>query len=257
MSSTAPNTQNISKTNPRMRGLFLPDPGHTLLTADFDQVELRVAAAFAGEQSMIDTILAGQDLHQLTADKVGITRQQAKTLNFAVLYGAGARRIAATTGMTEDEAWSTLEGFWQAYPAISALASAVRREREYVITVSGRRVPVRWFKGAPAVHKNLNYLVQGSARECLVDAWWRFDHEFGMGDLVWLPIHDEIVTQVPDDRVAEVAKAIESCMSFDLCGVPITATAVALIDEDGVSRWMTADRAEKVAAARAEQASAA
>ena len=253
MSCTGPNTQNISKSNPRMRALFLPEPGHILLTADFDQIELRVAAAFAGEQSMIDTILAGDDLHQLTADKVGISRPRAKTLNFAVLYGAGARRIAATAGMSEEEARRTLAGFWRAYPAIAALATEVKRHREHIISISGRRVPVPWCNGSPAVHKNLNYLVQGSARECLVDAWWRFDHVFGMGELVWLPIHDEIVMQVPADRVEEVAKAIEKCMSFDLCGVPISATAQRLIDIDGVSRWMTADCAKEVAQQQQQQ----
>jgi hypothetical protein len=77
MSSVAPNFQNFSKKNPLLRGMFIPEPGHTLITADFDQIELRVVAALAREQKMIDTILAGGDLHQLTADEIGIPRDLA------------------------------------------------------------------------------------------------------------------------------------------------------------------------------------
>jgi hypothetical protein len=82
MSSSGPNFQNFSKRDPRMRGMFLPEPDHVLLTADFDQIELRVVAALARETKMIDVILAGGDLHQLTADEIDIPRDLAKMTNF-------------------------------------------------------------------------------------------------------------------------------------------------------------------------------
>lgn len=249
MSSNAPNTQNISKSDPAMRGMFLPDPGHILMTADFDQIELRVAAAFAGEQSMIDTVRAGEDLHQLTADKIGCARDLAKTVNFLILYGGGAGKLASQTDLTLAEAKEVIGKFWSEYPEITKLNKRLKQNKTFVRTVSGRLIPVPWFDGEAASHKNLNYLVQSSARECLVHSWWHFAHDFGRGDYVWFPVHDEIVMQVPEDQVDAVRADIEASMTFDFMSVPIAATAVVLRDEHGTSRWMTSKRAEQLAAA--------
>ena len=75
-------------------------PGWVLVSCDFSQVELRVAAALAGETSMIEAIIRGDDLHQLTADKLGISRDLAKTVNFLILYGGGPKKFAASSGLT-------------------------------------------------------------------------------------------------------------------------------------------------------------
>jgi hypothetical protein len=69
--------------------------------------------------------------------------------------------------------------------------------------------------------------------------------------VVWLPVHDELVLQVPEGQEAEVMARAEQAMRFDFRGVPITADAIVLRDESGVSRWMTSKRAESVAAAAA------
>ena len=99
------------------------------------------------------------------------------------------------------------------------------------------------------VHANVNYAVQSAARELLVDAWYRFDREFDRGAMVWYPVHDELILEVPEADVSAVVADAERCMRFDFRGVPISATAIELRDETGVSRWMTSKRAEQIAAA--------
>lgn len=252
MSSSNPNFQNFSKKDPRMRGLFLPDPGYVLVTIDFDQVELRVVAALAREQKMIDTILAGGDLHQLTVDElaevgVTITRDQAKIVNFLIVYGGGGKALHDQTGIPRAEADAIVLAHRQRYQAIAELADRLSREDDAVRTISYRRLPVkRWASGEVARHAGVNFVVQSSARELLVDGWHRFATEFGHGSCVWFAVHDELVLQIPVDRLMEISEDAERCMRFDFMGVPISATAELLLDEDGVtSRWMTGKLAAK------------
>lgn len=251
MSSSGPNMQNMSKSDPVMRGMFLPDPRHDLWTIDFDQVELRVVAALAREDKMIDVILAGGDLHQLTVDElaalgVTITRQQAKVANFLIVYGGGGGALHAQTGIPLDMANDVVKGIRERYPAIAALSAYTSEMRDEVRTISNRRLPVAEGRS----YASLNYLIQSSARELLVEAWWRFEQYLGHEGVVWWPVHDELVLHVPNGDPAEEARIIadaERAMTMDFRGVPITATAVRLLDEHGVSRWMPADNAERIA----------
>lgn len=247
MSSSGPNFQNFSKSDPRLRGLFLPDEGHVLVTADFDQVELRVVAALAREQKMIEVIRSGGDLHQLTADEVGISRDLAKMTNFLIVYGGGGKALHEQAGVPLEDAQEIVSTFRARYPAINELARQMSR-MDPVRTVSHRRVPVTRNKtGDPRFYANINYLVQSSARDLLVDAWHRFAVDHGRADMVWFPIHDELVLHVPEDLEEQVKAEVEQCMNFSFLGVPISATAVTLRDANGQSRWMTSKHAEKVA----------
>jgi DNA polymerase-1 len=257
MSSTGPNFQNFSKKNPELRGMFIPEDGHTLLTADFDQVELRVVAALAREQKMIDTILAGGDLHDLTVAELaaaGITidRDTAKMTNFLIVYGGGGPALSTQAGIPLDEAREIVASFRGRYPAIQRLSQVMGQQKTVVVNIAGRRIPVGVNKktGDSRSYANINYLVQSSARELLVHAWHRFATEFGRGDMVWFPIHDELVLQVPNDLVETVMSEIETCMRFDFMGVPISASAVPLVEPSGTSRWMTSKLADKYAEQR-------
>jgi len=194
-------------------------------------------------------VRAGEDLHQLTADKIGCARDLAKTVNFLILYGGGAKKLASQTELTVSEAREVIAKFWSEYPGIAQLNERLKQNTTRVRTISGRLLPVPRFEGRPDTHKNLNTLVQSSARECLVHSWWHFDHDYGRGNCVWFPVHDEIVMQVPEDQVNAVRVDIEAAMTFDFMSVPIAATAVVLRDEHGTSRWMTSKRAEQLAAA--------
>jgi DNA polymerase-1 len=244
MASKGPNMQNFSKKDQRVRGMFVPAPGNVLISCDFSQVELRVVAALAGETSMVEAVLQGVDLHQHTADKLGITRDLAKTLNFLILYGGGPTKFAASSGLTKAKGIEIIENFWASYPAIEAYNQEMIGMKQGVRTISYRYVPIGWYideeRGIrnPKYYKNLNSQVQSSARDLIVDAWWRLEHEFGMGDLVWGLIHDEMVLEVPEDRVDEALKAVQTCMTMEFLGVPIAAEASVLRDGNGVSRWM-------------------
>jgi DNA polymerase I-like protein with 3'-5' exonuclease and polymerase domains len=263
MSSVGPNFQNFSKKSPEMRGMFIPEPGHTLITADFDQVELRVVAALAREQKMIDTILAGGDLHDLTVDELAavgitITRDTAKMTNFLIVYGGGGPALASQAGIPLEEASDIVAKFRSRYTAIKRYGRQLGQREDYVTNIAGRRIPVTVNKktGEPRSYANINYVVQSSARELLVHAWRRFAVEFGRGDMVWFPIHDEMVIQVPNHLVETVMCEIEQCMRFDFMGVPISASAVPLVEPNGTSRWMTSKLADKYEAQRKEKAAA-
>lgn len=257
MSSAGPNFQNFSKKDPRMRGCFLPEPGHVLLTADFDQIELRVAAALAQERKMIDVILAGGDLHQLTVDELAemgieITRDIGKMANFLIVYGGGGKALAQQANIPLDVAQQIVAAHRERYQAVADFSRQLGNFRDAVRTVSRRKIPVkRWANGDLATYANVNYVIQSSAREVLVDAWFYFATELGHAEMVWYPIHDELVLQVPQDQVEQVAREVEKSMTFDFLGVPISASAVPLLDETGVSRWMTSKTAEKIRAAKA------
>jgi len=237
MSSASPNMQNFSKKDPRTRGIFVPRRGFTLVNCDFDQVELRVVAALANETKMIEAILAGVDLHQLTADEVRKPRPIGKMTNFLVVYGGGGPALSSQAGMPIDEARETVARFREAYPGIAEYANELA-QYSAIRTISNRRlVAPRDRDGRSRSYANINYMVQSSARELLVEAWWRLAHQFGRGLMVWLPIHDELVLEVPNDEVEQVMREVESCMTFDFMGVPITASAGVLADSQGVSRW--------------------
>lgn len=261
MSASAPNMQNFSKRDPRLRGLFLPDDGCVLATIDFAQIELRVVAALAREESMIETIKAGGDLHQLTVDRlaergVTITRDAAKMANFLIVYGGGAKALYEqirqppySSPIPMDAAREVVAGMREVYPAISALTKWKGYEREAIRTISNRRLPVtRNKRGDLRTYANVNYVVQSAARELLVTAWRRLE-EWRPG-IVWWPIHDELVLQVPVNEVEDVLTDAEKAMRGDFRGVPVTADAVVLLDENGVSRWMDSKRAEKIAKER-------
>lgn len=247
MSSARPNMQNFSKKDLRMRGLFLPEPGYVLGTIDFAQVELRVVAALAREDVMLETIRAGGDLHQLTVDElatagVTITRDQAKIVNFLIVYGGGAYALHTQTGIPMTEAGDIINAWRERYRSISALATYLGYEREAIRTVSNRRLPVTRNKktGDTRHYANINYAVQSAAREILVSSWMRLERDKGRAGIVWWPIHDELVLHMPEDEAEAIMADAEDSMRMDFRGVPITADAVIFRDEDGVSRWMKA-----------------
>lgn len=253
MSSAGPNMQNFSKKDPRTRGMFIPEPHSVLVSCDFDQVELRVVAALANERVMIDAILRGDDLHSLTTkaifpkldfdsmpEDVFKTKYRpiGKMTNFLMVYGGGAQALYEQGGVPIEEGREVIRNFKESYQSIADLNEYMMGFTSTIRTVSGRRLEVGRLKdGRPRSYANINYLVQSSARDLLVDAWYRFAVEYGRADTVWYPVHDELVLQVPEAELEEVMAEVEKCMTFDFLGVPITATASVLRDANGVSRW--------------------
>lgn len=254
-----PNVQNI---HARLRGLIIPREGWGFAAIDLDQVELRFAHAYAGQTEVVETVLAGGDLHQLTADRTGVSRKVAKTLNFAVLYGSGAGGVSELAGISEREAKAAVTAFWRGYPKLSRFRDRISgRERTRVELASGRLVPAPWGArfnrlgeklegtGEAKGFARLNYAVQGSCRDLLMGAWLRLEDEHGFGEYVTLTIHDEMLLSAPVELLPEVMAAAKKCLSFTyLHGMPINADPDELLDENGEYRWMKGEEAQAIAA---------
>jgi DNA polymerase I-like protein with 3'-5' exonuclease and polymerase domains len=237
MSSTGPNMQNFSKKDWRTRGCFIPEPGHVLISADFSQVELRVVAALAGETKMIEAIKAGDDLHQLTADLIGQPRPIGKMANFLTVYGGGGKALASQAGIERRLADEVVRSFKDGYEKITEYNEELMGYRSYIRTCTGRKLAVSTYNGQPKTYANINFMVQSTSRDLLVDAWYRLATEYGRGEMVWYAVHDELVLMVPEHLAETVMAEVIGCMTFDFLGVPIEAAAHVLRDKQGVSRW--------------------
>jgi DNA polymerase-1 len=240
MSSRAPNTQNLKG---RMRHLFLADEGHVLISMDFDGLEAKAAAAIAQDPAMRASTAKGVDFHQATADLLGIERKPAKTTNLAIMYGEGARALAASLGLTYEEGLAIYKQWWSAYSELSRLNQGLMRITDFVTLIDGRQIPVPKFGrkhrqfGEPRTYANLNYLLQGSSALLLKSAWLYICRVMGLRDAVLLLVHDELILQVPRGDVDRVVKLLDG-MNFSFGNVDFTAGAAELYDSAGVSRWV-------------------
>ena len=146
MSITNPALQTLKKHDPRLRRCFTADPGHVLISCDFSQVEIRVAAALADDPTLREVILSGADIHDATAALMygeGFTDEQrtiSKRATFGTIYGGGARALASQTGVTEDTARQVIQRWRRTYPRVIAYGKRLAELAE-VVTASGRRIP--------------------------------------------------------------------------------------------------------------------
>jgi DNA polymerase-1 len=209
MSSAHPNLQNIpGKSDLRVRYCIAGGEGRVLVGADLDNVELRTLAAFAPGGELERTFAAGVDVHQQTADALGISRDDGKTMNFATLYGAGAPLLAQRLGCSTAKAKEILDQWFAQYPEVRALRRRLWRlveRRGYLETIGGRRH--YWLNGPD--HLLLNRLVSGSAADMLKAAAIELH---AAGAPVVLYIHDEVVCEVDEDHAEAVAAQLEETL---------------------------------------------
>ena len=229
-SSRDPNLQNIER-GP-IRAAFAAPAGHALVVADYSQIELRVAAAIADEQKMIDAYRKGIDLHRLTAALVlgkkpeEVTkedRQLAKAVNFGLLYGQGARGLVGYAKnsygveLTEDRAQVIRDRFFSAYPKLKAWQDASYAESadaKEIRTVTGRRqlLPAgdeaRW----PRFASSLNTPVQGGAADGIKRAIILIAQRLPPGCGLISTVHDELIALAPADAAAQAKAVIEATM---------------------------------------------
>jgi DNA polymerase I len=242
MSCTRPNLQNLPRGR-KVRDAFIPRPDHVLVSADFDQIELRLLAHFAQEQAMIDAIWAGDDLHWMTAklifgeDATKEHRQIAKGGNFGKIYGIGVASFARQMGIPIEMAQAFMTGYDNTFTGVAAFMKRMERtvhERSHmgvghIYTPWGRRHPV----DIDATYRGVNYLVQGTAADLLKQKIVDLD-QAGLLEYFVLPVHDELIFDVPEneakDFVAELIPVMEERERF--C-VPITAGVDILTDRWG------------------------
>ncbi len=257
MSSSGPNFQNFGKKAVEMREIVIPDPGNVFVAADFDQIELRVIAALANVRSMIQTILDGEDLHDLTAALASVERQLAKIVNFLIVYGGGAKALQEQTGIPIKEAKEVIASYKAAYPEIANYSDEQAQFEDVIRPISLRKIPVGTARDKDGrvysrAYANVNYKVQGSARELAVAAWWRYQHDPERKGEVVMIIHDELIVECPLEFAEQEKERLERCMSMDFMGVPISAGGAIMADVEGVSRWTSVDAAEAYAKVREE-----
>ena len=231
-SITNPPLQTLPHT-PDIRRAVIPDDGHALYTIDYKGQEARIFAAYAGEDAMIREFTeGGGDMHALVAslvygkDYTPDQRTIAKTVNFAMLYGAGPAKIAQSAGVHVNEIKRFLATYDRAFPKVARFMREVQESvveraaagQGYVHTRGGRRVVV----DADKPYTGVNYLIQGSGADVLKEAVVQLDNA-GLADYIVVPVHDELVFQFPQQEAQPLAaEAADVMTNRDWFSVPLT-----------------------------------
>lgn len=211
-----PNLQNIpseetSTSKYVIRGCFMPRPGNVFVSIDYMAQEYRIMADYAGEKDIIKAVMEGKDFHQVTADMFGVTRKQAKTVNFLTLYGGGPRKLADTLGIPLDEATRLRTKYFMALPKVEQFINdviATGRGRGFVYNWLGRKL----YAAKEHCYALPNHLIQSSGADTMKKAMLNiasFIH--GKEIEMILSVHDELIFEMPEDLLPLV-KQIQEIM---------------------------------------------
>jgi len=235
LSSNDPNLQNIpirTEVGRKIRDAFVADPGHQILSADYSQIELRLAAHMADVPQLKEAFRAGEDIHNMTAEELfgtvdRDTRNKAKTINFAILYGISSWGVAGRLGVSKEEGKAIIDRYFERFPGIRAYIHgtlAFAREHGFTTTLFGRkthfepniRSPNPSIRGG-AERAAINAPIQGTSADLIKRAMARMDGalaDAGLSDVkMLLQVHDELVFEVPDGKEEEAAAVIQQVMS--------------------------------------------
>jgi DNA polymerase-1 len=225
LSSSDPNLQNIpikTELGREIRGAFIAEPGNLLISADYSQIELRVLAHMAGDETLIEAFRTGQDIHDQTALKVfgpnsamdkHRMRSTAKMINYALLYGKSAFTLSKDIGVTQQVAQEFIDAYFAGFPRVRAFIDRTLEEGRrtgVVKTLYGRRRLVgdltsRDFQRRSAAERMaVNLPIQGTAADIMKRAMIDVHAALaGRRDArMILTVHDELVFEV-DRREAE------------------------------------------------------
>ncbi|GAA4709697.1 DNA polymerase I [Sphingomonas lutea] len=235
LSSNDPNLQNIpirTEAGRKIRDAFVADPGHKLLSADYSQIELRLAAHMADVPQLKDAFRNGDDIHSLTAEELfgasdRESRNKAKTVNFAILYGISSWGLAGRLGVPKDEGKAIIDRYFERFPGIRDYIHGTLsfvRQHGYTRTLFGRkthfepniRSPNPSIRGG-AERAAINAPIQGTSADLIKRAMARMDGalaDAGLSDVkMLLQVHDELVFEVPDGREEAAAEVIKGVMA--------------------------------------------
>jgi DNA polymerase-1 len=254
MASRDPNLQNIpnkTELGRAIRKAFITEKGWRLVSLDYSQIELRVAAFLSGDRKLIDIFQRGEDVHASVAAEVfGVPgnkvhpemRRQAKIINFGIMYGMGVNALRASLGGTREAAQKFLTDYFAKFSGLAAYLQKTKAQAAslgYTETFFGRR---RYFDGfrsplpyilAAAERMAINAPMQGTQADIIKIAMVRANEyikQAGMANRVHLllQVHDELVYEMEEDLVAIVAPQIKKIMETvilpkDARGVPLVA----------------------------------
>ncbi|MBC7321135.1 DNA polymerase I [bacterium] len=236
LASSEPNLQNIpirSEIGKEIRRAFIASKGYKLISADYSQIELRVLAHLSGDPLLIEAFENGVDIHSQTAVKIlGIKpedvtpnlRRLAKTINFGIIYGMSDYGLSKELGIHKREAKEYIENYFNTYRVVKDFLESLKetaREKGYVTTIFNRRRYIPQIKSNNKTERELgerlaiNTPIQGSAADLIKLAMvnlYRVLREKNLPADILLQIHDELLVEVREDVVDEVAQIVKETM---------------------------------------------
>ncbi len=256
MASEKPGLQNIPVRTERGRAIrhaFIAPPEKTLLALDYSQIELRIAAMLSGDEKLIEIFKSGRDVHREVAAAVfsvapeqvdAEMRRRAKIINFGILYGMGVNALKAQLGTSIGEAHKFYEDYFTTFDTLAKYLESTRgfaRKNGFTETLYGRRRQFPEMKSplpyvrAQAERMAINAPIQGTQADIIKLAMVEVDEMLKKEKLsddvhLLLQVHDELVYEVPKEKLQElcvqIKKIMESVLSEkDTLGVPVLAEA--------------------------------
>jgi DNA polymerase I len=237
LSSTDPNLQNIpirTQEGRRIRQAFVAPPGHSLVAADYSQIELRIMAHLSGDASLLHAFAQDLDVHQATAAEVFSTpleavsadqRRSAKAINFGLMYGMSAFGLARQLGIGRGDAQKYMDLYFERYPGVKRYMEETRRqarETGFVETVFGRRLYLPEIQSRNqalrqyAERSAINAPMQGTAADIIkramieVDAWLQKSR---LPARLIMQVHDELILEVADEAVEAIVGQLRTHMA--------------------------------------------
>ena len=233
LSCREPNLQNIPVRNEagrKIRSAFTATPGKVLISADYSQIELVVLAHLSQDKTMCDAFNSGTDIHKSTAALIfGVPQEEvtpqmrrtAKTINFGVIYGMSAFRLANDLGISRTQAAEFIENYFKTYSSVNDFINSTiqnAEEKGYVQTLFGRKRYIANINSKNKLEKSsaermaVNTPVQGSAadivKKAMLDVKKALDEQNTQANLL-LQVHDELILECPDNP-----EAIEKTLSI-------------------------------------------
>ncbi len=232
LSSTEPNLQNIPVKGDyglRIREAFIAPTGHTLLCADYSQIEPRILAHLSRDERLIDVFSRGEDIHMATAMEIfGLPsdlitrdmRRAAKTVVFGIVYGISPFGLSQNIGVSQAEAKKYIETFFERFAAVKALMDrniAEAKQKGYTTTILGRRRPIPELQSGDPVQRGfgermaVNSPIQGSAADVIKVAMINVNrrlHEALPQTKMILQVHDELIFEVPEKELDQAKELV-------------------------------------------------
>lgn len=235
LSSSDPNLQNIPIRNEegrRIRQAFIPREGYVILAADYSQIELRIMAHLANDETMINAFAEGKDIHKATAAEIfgvpldevtSAQRRNAKAINFGLIYGMSAFGLANQLGIGRKEAQDYMDKYFQRYPAVLQFMQDIKQnaaEKGYVETLFGRRLYLPEIQSSNKMRKAaaervaINAPMQGTAADIIKVAMINIDQQIRNAEDIKMimQVHDELVFEVKEDKVDYYTQLIKQEM---------------------------------------------
>ncbi|MDD2680499.1 MAG: DNA polymerase I [Patescibacteria group bacterium] len=250
LSSNEPNLQNIparSEEGREIRAAFIASPGYKLLSLDYSQIELRLAAHISKDKKMIAAFKNGEDIHSATAAAINnvkleeVTKKMrfsAKAINFGILYGQGPHGLSQGAGISYTEARDFIDRYLEVYPGIKKMMTKFIKDAEknaYAETLFKRRRPLPELNSDIAMMRKaaermaINMPIQGTAADMIKQAMLNIDRYLSgkENDIQLLvQVHDELIFEVKADKLEEYTESLRRLMADALpLSVPVIVEA--------------------------------